>query len=96
MLPGYPGLRAPASLKRVRLSVVESAHVKLSGASRPGLIEAFWRRSSVGAQASLSGASRPGLIEAGIHAAGAALDIGKLSGASRPGLIEAVYSRSAL
>ena len=60
----YPGHFAPASLKREPAGQWRCGRSELSGAFRPGLIEAAQGPRAVRLSGALSGAFRPGLIEA--------------------------------
>ena len=84
----YPGLFAPASLKRDRVPEQGRAVDRLSGAFCPGLIEAWLEDVSLNQHVRLSGAFCPGLIEARAPPKEAATT-DRLSGAFCPGLIEA-------
>ena len=61
---GFPGLIAPASLKRAGDGVPQVVHALFSGVNCPGLIEAFWTMLRCLTGAAFSGVNCPGLIEA--------------------------------
>ena len=83
---GFPGLIAPASLKRcAALRFFSSVGERFSGVNRPGLIEAKKLGASRGsACAGFSGVNRPGLIEANSRSRDAARGRGGFPGLIAP------------